>query len=61
MGVAGFVAADLGDVQTDAVGEGLLGEALLFAERHEAVGEVHVSEHLDEGGGFDHRDASLAR
>lgn len=37
---AGFVASDLGDVDAAAVGQGLLGQALLFACRGEAVGEV---------------------
>jgi hypothetical protein len=46
---AGFVAADLGDVDADGVGEGLLGESALLADGGEAVGEVHVSEPVDEG------------
>lgn len=37
-----FVAADLGDVDADLVGEGLLGEALGVAEGGEAFGEVHA-------------------
>lgn len=47
---AGFVAAQLGDVDTDGVGEGLLGHAALFAYRGEAVGEVHGGETLQQVG-----------
>jgi hypothetical protein len=36
-----FVAADLGDVDADLLGEGLLGEALGVAEGGESFGEVH--------------------
>lgn len=39
---AGFVAADVRDVDAGAFREGLLGEASLFAEVGESVGEVHV-------------------
>ena len=42
-----FIAADLGDVDADAVGEGLLGQAPFFAGGGEAGGEVH--EHVDCG------------
>lgn len=38
---AGFVAADLGDVDADGFGEGVLGEAGLFAEVGESLGEGH--------------------
>ncbi len=41
-GGACFVASDLGDVDVGAVGEGLLGEAGVFAGGGEVVGEVHV-------------------
>ena len=41
MAGACFVAADLGDVGVDAVGEGLLGEAAVFACGYESVCEVH--------------------
>jgi hypothetical protein len=44
LAVAGFVAAELGDVDTDAFGQYGLGEAAFFAEGGEAVGEVHVGE-----------------
>lgn len=37
---AGFIAVQLGDVDTDCVGEALLGHAGLIADRGEAVGEV---------------------
>jgi hypothetical protein len=40
-GGAGFVAADLGDVDADAVREGLLGEAALVACGCESFGEAH--------------------
>lgn len=38
---AGFVAAELGDVDADALGEGWLGEPSLFAEGGEADSEAH--------------------
>lgn len=41
LGVAGFVASDLGDVEVDGFGEGGLGVAALFAEMGELFGEVH--------------------
>lgn len=41
LGFAGFVAADLGDVELDGVGELGLGESALVAEGGEAFGEVH--------------------
>lgn len=47
---AGFVASELGDVDADGVGEGLLGHAALFADRGEAVGEVHGGETLQQVG-----------
>lgn len=42
LGLAGLIAADLGDVDAGLVGEGLLGEALEAAEGDEAVGEGHL-------------------
>lgn len=39
---SGLVAAFLGDVDTDLIGEGLLGEPSLFAELDESLGEVHA-------------------
>ena len=39
---AGFVAADVADVEPGAFGEGGLGEAVFVAEGGEAVGEGHV-------------------
>jgi hypothetical protein len=42
---AGFVAAELGDVDADGVGECLLGEAALVACAGEVVGEGHELEH----------------
>ena len=50
---AGFIAAQLGDVDADGVGEGLLGHAALFADRGEAVGEVHGGRY--ENGRISHR------
>jgi len=41
LGAAGFIAAELGDVDAGALGEGGLGEAASFAEGGESVGEVH--------------------
>ena len=41
LGLALFIAADLGDVEFDVVGELLLGEVALTAEGGEAFGEVH--------------------
>lgn len=38
---AGFIAAELGDVDADLRGEGRLGESSLFAEVGEAVSEAH--------------------
>lgn len=43
---AGFVAAELGDVDADAFGEGGLGESAFAAEGGEALSEVH-GEQLD--------------
>ena len=43
LGLAGLIAADLGDVDAGLVGEGLLGEALEAAEGDEAVGEGHLA------------------
>lgn len=42
--LAGFVAAEQGDVDVDAVGECLLGESLLLAKLGESVGEGHRGE-----------------
>jgi hypothetical protein len=47
-GGAGFVAADLGDVDADSVREGLLGEAALVACGGESFGEAHE---VGDGGG----------
>jgi hypothetical protein len=41
---AGLIAAQLGGVDADGVGESPLGHAALFADRGEAVGEVHGGE-----------------
>jgi hypothetical protein len=44
---AGFVAAELGDVDAGGVGEGLLGEASGLAGGGEVLGECHEVEHRD--------------
>jgi len=41
LGAAGFIAAELADVDAGAFGESGLGEAAVFAEGGESVGEVH--------------------
>ena len=51
LAVAGFVAADLGDVDAAAVGEDLWGEGAVLAEGDEAVGEVSVGRGLASGAG----------
>lgn len=43
---ASFVAAELGDVDADAFGEGGLGEAAFASEGGEALSEVHGGEQL---------------
>ncbi len=39
LGLVGFIAAQEGDVDADAVGEGLLGEVVLLAQFGEPLGE----------------------
>lgn len=49
LGVAGFVASYLGDVDFDGLGERGLGELAFFAELGEAFGEVHSEGECDHG------------
>lgn len=53
LAVGGLVAADVGDVDAHAVGQGLLGQATLFAEGDESLGEVHDVDGHD-GARLDH-------
>ena len=46
---AGFIAAELADVDADAVGEGGLGESAFAAQGGEALGEVHGVEQFEVG------------
>ena len=46
---AGFIAAELADVDADAVGESGLGESAFATQRGEALGEVHGVEQFEVG------------
>lgn len=59
LGATGLIAAELGDVDAGALGEGLLSEASLFAEGGESVGEIH-GEGSDERCGHVHLHGSAS-
>ena len=46
---AGFIAAELADVDADAIGESGLGESAFAAQGGEALGEVHGVEQFEVG------------